>query len=68
MLKKSVGPRTGQPEWTMLSGRMNTLQNKETNEKGAPVVVRWREPSMLKLAKNAMIRSRNLASENVDGE
>jgi hypothetical protein len=44
------------------------LQNKETNEKGAPVVVRWREPPMLKLAKNAMIRSRNLASENVDGE
>jgi hypothetical protein len=44
------------------------LQNKETNKKGAPVVVRWREPPMLKLAKNVMIRSRNLASENVDGE
>jgi hypothetical protein len=43
------------------------LQNKETNEKGAPVVVRWREPPMLKLAKNNDSKQ-NLASENVDGE
>ena len=59
-----MGSHTGQLEWTMLSPTNGYLQNRETSH-GAPAVVQWGEPPMLKLAKNVVIWSKNTDSKSI---
>ena len=44
--------------------RMGTCKT-EKQVKGAPAVVRWGEPPMLKLAKNVVIWSKNTDSKSI---
>ena len=61
-----MGSHTDRLEWTILLPTSEYLQNRETSEKGAPTVVRWGEPPMLKLAKYAMVQSKNTDSESIE--
>ena len=61
-----MGSHTDRPDWTKLLPTGEYLQNKETSEKGAPAVVRWGEPPMLKLAKRIMVQSKNTDLESME--